>query len=212
MLVVCVVCAGMCMCVLCCMLFVEACVYVCDVVCECVCSYACVHICCMLFVQACVHVCGVCVAHMLTLCVLCEQVCMGVLICMCTHIDHVDICGHVCCVCVVFVGVCACMFSSNRNVLKRNVFCASSRMYWWNRRVSCPPTIHPCLMVHQWMLVHSGYLCVVCAGMCSCVWCLTVRVVCAGMCSCVVSDCVCCMCRHVSVCGFVCESAYLCVV
>lgn len=61
-------------------------------------------------------------------------------------------------------------------------------------------------MVHQWMLVHSGYLCVVCPGMCSCVWCLTVCVDCAGICSCVVS---CCMCRHVSVCVVLCVSVCL---
>ncbi len=57
-------------------------------------------------------------------------------------------------------------------------------------------THHPSLcMVHQWMLIHSGYLCVVCAGMCSCV----------------VSDSVCCTCRHVSVCVVLCVRVCVCV-
>ncbi len=153
MLVVCVVCASMCMCVLCCMLFVEACVHVCGIVCECVCSYACVHICYMLFVQACVHVCGVCVAHMLTLCVVCER--MGVLICMCTHIDHVHICGHVCSVCVLCLWVCTYMFSSNRNSLKRNVFWVSyiSSMYWWNRKPNGKEfPVHPPSIPAAWCI------------------------------------------------------------
>ncbi len=55
MLVVCVVCAGMCMCALCCMLFVEACVHVCGVVCECVLLCMCTH---MLYV-----ICGCMFAH-----------------------------------------------------------------------------------------------------------------------------------------------------
>lgn len=50
-------------------------------------------------------------------------------------------------------------------------------------------------MVHQWMSIHSGYLCVVSAGMCSCV----------------VSDCVLYVQACVHVCGVACESVCLCV-
>jgi hypothetical protein len=58
---------------------------------------------------------------MLTLCVVCER--MGVLICMYTHIDHVDICGHVCCVCVVFVGVYIHVFIQQECVKEEYLLC-----------------------------------------------------------------------------------------
>jgi len=98
-------------------------------------------LCCMLFVEACVHVYGV-----VSECV-CSYACVHILT-MWTFVGMYA-------VCVLCLWVCTCMFSSNRNSLKRNVFCVSyiSSMYWWNRKPNGKEfPVHPPSIPAAWCI------------------------------------------------------------